>query len=483
MHRVGIVVPYRDREEQLGLFVPYLHSYLLTRELDHRIIVVEQGDDKLFNRGSLLNIGFQKAVNIGCDYVVFHDIDMLPKDVDYSYSEVPLELVGKILKDSELEFQFEEIKHLDTYFGGVTLFPVSVFKEINGYSNEYRGWGFEDDDLLRRCLEKGIPLGEKSTRKVAYVGPAAFFDGIRSKLACFLPKKAISVEGRLSSTCSFVVTFQALDQVEQESSIFSIPGLNFTLSLDKYRTLKFECFDADQKPYSVHTKGFLNSDIHQAVVVVTPNRIKLYLDGIFIGATKLKNVPTFFSNKIYLGVGNPNSENAGYFRGRIASFFMTLGEITPACVKDLYLDSNFLSFLSNIGQYSPKHYQPLVYFDAKFKQGHLSTFQDLLGQRNEMIGNDVTVDRVLSPGFYEKYVVPLLRTGTFFSTETDISDEIRWNTEHALKNRKRFEEVCRSETHSSIEGLSTVQDVYSIESEAIIRLENSEYFKVVVVEK
>jgi hypothetical protein len=29
----------------------------------------------------------------------------------------------------------------DTYFGGVTLFPVKAFEEIDGYSNKYWGWG------------------------------------------------------------------------------------------------------------------------------------------------------------------------------------------------------------------------------------------------------------------------------------------------------------------------------------------------------
>jgi predicted glycosyltransferase involved in capsule biosynthesis len=30
------------------------------------------------------------------------------------------------------------------------VFKTSVFKLINGYSNQYRGWGGEDDDLLKR---------------------------------------------------------------------------------------------------------------------------------------------------------------------------------------------------------------------------------------------------------------------------------------------------------------------------------------------
>ena len=37
-----------------------------------------------------------------------------------------------------------------TYFGGVSALSTSDFIRINGFSNEYWGWGGEDDDLYRR---------------------------------------------------------------------------------------------------------------------------------------------------------------------------------------------------------------------------------------------------------------------------------------------------------------------------------------------
>ena len=36
------------------------------------------------------------------------------------------------------------------YFGGVTQMNTSIFRQLNGYSNQYRGWGGEDDDFLKR---------------------------------------------------------------------------------------------------------------------------------------------------------------------------------------------------------------------------------------------------------------------------------------------------------------------------------------------
>ena len=37
-----------------------------------------------------------------------------------------------------------------TYFGGVSILSSSDFIRVNGFSNEYWGWGAEDDDLYRR---------------------------------------------------------------------------------------------------------------------------------------------------------------------------------------------------------------------------------------------------------------------------------------------------------------------------------------------
>ena len=52
------------------------------------------------------------------------------------------------------------------FFGGVTAFPPAVFEEVNGFSNEYFGWGGEDDDLRRRMTFRNVSW----TRTNATVG-------------------------------------------------------------------------------------------------------------------------------------------------------------------------------------------------------------------------------------------------------------------------------------------------------------------------
>ena len=88
-NKLGVIVPYRDREAHLIEFRESITNYLKNRDILFELIVVEQCDDKSFNRGKLLNIGYLKAKELGCDYVVFHDVDMIPIEVDYSFSEIP----------------------------------------------------------------------------------------------------------------------------------------------------------------------------------------------------------------------------------------------------------------------------------------------------------------------------------------------------------------------------------------------------------
>ena len=134
MKKLGVIVPYRNRFEHLEQFKKSIVEYLDSNVYENYvIIIVEQDDASLFNRGMLLNIGFKEAKEEGCDYVVLHDVDMLPEYVNYSYSDKPIHLSTEfMLEDGEKPRTI-----FDEYFGGVTLFPVELFEKIDGYSNKF----------------------------------------------------------------------------------------------------------------------------------------------------------------------------------------------------------------------------------------------------------------------------------------------------------------------------------------------------------
>ena len=56
--KIGIIVPYRDRYEHLETFRAKIIEYLTEKKYNFVLIIVEQDNAKLFNRGMLLNIGF-----------------------------------------------------------------------------------------------------------------------------------------------------------------------------------------------------------------------------------------------------------------------------------------------------------------------------------------------------------------------------------------------------------------------------------------
>ena len=60
-----------------------------------------------------------------------------------------------------------------TFIGGILLITREVFKKVNGLSNNYWGWGLEDDEFYARLRDagqpaerpKGITTGKKDTFK------------------------------------------------------------------------------------------------------------------------------------------------------------------------------------------------------------------------------------------------------------------------------------------------------------------------------
>ena len=153
-HKLGICIPYRNRMEHLEQLVPHLSKHLTEQGIDHKFYVGHQVDDKLFNRGAMKNIAAQFAFDDGCDYIAWHDVDMLShKDGDYSYPyENPIHIATKLSK-------YQYGLGYDQYFGGVVLFTKEQAEKTNGYSNDYWDWGQEDDDLFWRCYFEGYTTG------------------------------------------------------------------------------------------------------------------------------------------------------------------------------------------------------------------------------------------------------------------------------------------------------------------------------------
>src|SRR5882672_5932545 len=155
MKRLAIIVPYRDRRQHLDQFVPHMRAYFardkLDKDIDYRVLIVEQEAGLPFNRGALKNAGFLLA-EVQSDYCCFHDIDYLPIWADYSPADRPTapgrtNLVAK--------------HNLDLFFGGALIVPNSVFRAVNGYSNDYWGWGYEDEDIKARFAAAGVPTARR----------------------------------------------------------------------------------------------------------------------------------------------------------------------------------------------------------------------------------------------------------------------------------------------------------------------------------
>ena len=166
-----IVLPFKDRggkyksalDEFINPFIEYLNNNLQ----DYEIFIVEQmggsfentlpktyeyilnhmgisHDEEFFNLGRTINIGYDiiKDRIKDDDMFIFHPVDLLPIDANY-------------LVDKTTKLCYKDHDPNGHFYKAIA-FKSSDFKAINGFSNNYWGWGLEDDDMFIRLNSKNI---------------------------------------------------------------------------------------------------------------------------------------------------------------------------------------------------------------------------------------------------------------------------------------------------------------------------------------
>ncbi|CAK1546889.1 unnamed protein product [Leptosia nina] len=150
---VALLVTYRKRQNQLDIFVPFIHNFLRKQNIHYKLYVIEQQDDKLFNKGLLYNIGVQYAMADKFPCLIMHDVDLLPLNSANLYSclHQPRHMSASIDK-----FRFN--LPYKTLTGGVLSIRTDQYTKINGFSNKFLGWGGEDDEFALRITKHGLNI-------------------------------------------------------------------------------------------------------------------------------------------------------------------------------------------------------------------------------------------------------------------------------------------------------------------------------------
>lgn len=160
-HKLAVIIPFRNRFEELMEFAPWIHKFLNKQGVNHKIVVVNQVDMHRFNRASLINIGYLKSKD-DCDYMVMHDVDLLPNNLELKYT-YPDHGVHHLASPD-----IHPLYHYKKYVGGVLMLKMADFALCKGMSNIFWGWGREDDEFYMRMKENGLPLMRPTGIKTGY---------------------------------------------------------------------------------------------------------------------------------------------------------------------------------------------------------------------------------------------------------------------------------------------------------------------------
>jgi hypothetical protein len=227
------------------------------------------------------NIAAKRAFEDGCDYIAWHDVDMLPYDetCDYSYpEETPIHIATQLSK-------YGYDMSYDQYFGGVILFNKEQVERTNGYSNDYWDWGMEDDDLFWRAYYEGYTTGKVISNKTNR--PSLYFNGDTSHVEIPSNRRVVEYLNRNHTITLLVKTQQQEDKVpiwlvgDEDRQFIEYPifrksgGFNYGISFNNSRAMTFQLFDMTRAPIYNWIKRFENMWTRLTISIDAENK-KMY---------------------------------------------------------------------------------------------------------------------------------------------------------------------------------------------------------------
>ncbi|CAL8320796.1 unnamed protein product [Boreogadus saida] len=163
-HKVAVIIPYRNRKDHLKHWLYYLHPILKRQQVDYGVYVINQHGEGTFNRAKLLNVGYVESLKeYAYDCFVFSDVDLVPMD-DRNLYRCHGEPRHMAVAMDKFGFQMP----YKNYFGGVVALSRVQYMRINGFPNNYWGWGAEDDDMHKRITLKGMAVSRPDSRLGMY---------------------------------------------------------------------------------------------------------------------------------------------------------------------------------------------------------------------------------------------------------------------------------------------------------------------------
>lgn len=150
---ISIITAQRGREDRINDFIEHYSSFYP----DSDIIIGYQSDTSKFKKGQLFNLLFDYSI---FPYVAFIDIDIRVIEKIDLINEMKI-LNNPFLPYNKIErriFQgdsiYSSIPNLTLWEktpGGFLFFTKEQYLKVNGHSNLYIGYGYEDADMKERA--------------------------------------------------------------------------------------------------------------------------------------------------------------------------------------------------------------------------------------------------------------------------------------------------------------------------------------------